>query len=225
MRSEHGAGIPESTTFAQTLAELKREGSNLLLVGEASAAAHASASARLVGDDSESRRRLFVFTRDADVCADLPEDVDPETTMVVSQGTDAGSATPVDLPEGMREEVVEADMLAPLAMRVIDAIDLFGSEADGLEPAELRLCFDSVTSLLEDHDSENVFRMLHLVTSRVRQVNGMGHFHLRLDRDSDQVRLLEPMFDAVIELRVEGDATEHRWHLRDEEVTSDWVPL
>lgn len=225
MRSEHGAGVPESTTFAQTLAEMKREGSNLLIVGEATPGAHATASARLVGDGSSPRRRLFVFTRGADVCANLPEDVDPATTVVVSQATEGGSATPMDLPAGMSEEVVESDMLAPLAMRVIAAIDEFEDETDGLEPAQLRLCFDSVTSLLRDHQSENVFRLLHLVTSRVRQVNGMGHFHLLLDRDSDYVRLLEPMFDAVIELRVDDDETQQRWHLRDREVTSDWVSL
>lgn len=221
----HGAGVPENAAFAQALDELKREGSNLLLVGEATPEAHAAASARLVGESSEPRRRLFVFTEGADVCADLPEDVDPTTSMVVSQGTDRGSATPMDLPPEMAEAVVDSEMLAPLAARVAAAIDRFESDADGLDPAELRLCFDSVSSLLADHDSENVFRLLHLVTSRVRQVNGMGHFHLLLDRDTDHVRLLEPMFDAVVELRVEDGQPQQRWHLRDRELTSDWMDL
>jgi len=225
MRTEHGGGVPDSATFAQALAELKREGSNLLLVGEATADAHAAASRRLLGDPGESRRRLFVFTRGADVCAGLPEDTDPSSVRVISQRTTDGSAKPTDWPDGLDEIVVEADMLSPLAMEVIEAIEEFDEETDGLEPAQLRLCFDSITSLYRQHQSENVFRLLHLVTSRVRQVKGMGHFHLRLDKDSEYVRLLEPMFDAVIEMRVEGDAAQQRWHLRDQEVTSDWVDL
>jgi hypothetical protein len=225
MRIEHGGGVPESTTFAQALAELKREGSNLLLVGEATAEAHAAASRRLLGDPTEPRRRLFVFTRSADVCAELPEDTDPSTVTVISQRTQGGSATPSSWPGDLDEVVVEADMLAPLATEVIEAIESVDEDIGGLEPAELRLCFDSITSLYREHQSENVFRLLHLVTSRVRQVNGMGHFHLRLEKDSEHVRLLEPMFNAIIEMRVEDGSPQQRWHLRDQEVTSDWVDL
>lgn len=225
MRTEHGGGIPESATFAQALSELKREGSNLLLVGEATADAHAAASRRLLGDPSESRRRLFVFTRGADVCADFPDDADPSTVRVISQRTQRGTAKPASWPDDLDEIVVESDMLSPMATEVIEAIEAIDEEVGGLEPAQLRMCFDSITALYREHQSENVFRLLHLLTSRVRQVNGMGHFHLRIEKDSEHVRLLEPMFDAVIEMRVEDGDTQQRWHLRDQEVTSDWVDL
>lgn len=225
MRTEHGGGVPESTTFAQALDELKREGSNLLLVGETTPEAHAAASRRLLGEESAARRRLFVFTKGADVGADLPADTDPGSTRVVSQRIDGGTATPHGWPDDVAETAVDPQMLTPLAMNVVGAIEDFDEEVGGLEPAELRLCFDSVTSLLRDHQSENVFRLLHLVTSSVRTVNGMGHFHLLLDRDNDYVRLLEPMFDAVVELRVEDGTTQQRWHLRDREVTSEWMSL
>lgn len=225
MRTEHGGGVPESTTFAHTLAELKQAGSNLLLVGEATADAHAAASRRLLGDPAETRRRLFVFTRGADVRAELPADSDPSTERVISQRTQGGSALPSGWPPEIDERVVDADMLSPLAMEVIEAIEEFDQQTNGLEPAELRVCFDSITSLFRDHQSENVFRLLHVVTSRVRQVNGMGHFHLRLNRDSDYVRLLEPMYDAVIEIGVTDETAQQRWHLRDEGITSDWVDI
>ncbi len=225
MRTEHGGGVPESTTFAQALDELKREGSNLLLVGDTDTDAHAAASRRLLGEESAARRRLFVFTKGADVCADLPGDTAPETTRVISQRTDDGTAMPPNWSADLDEVVVSPEMLSPLAMNVVDAIETFDEETGGLDPAQLRVCFDSITSLLRDHQSENVFRLLHLVTSSVRTVNGMGHFHLLLDRDNDYVRLLEPMFDAVVELRVDDGTIQQRWHLRDQEVTSDWMAL
>jgi hypothetical protein len=221
MRSEHGGGVPRSTTFAQALDELKREGSNLLLVGEATAGAHKAASDRLLGDEGELRRRLFVFTSDNDVCSGLPATETDAHTRVVAQQ----SAEPGELPAGVERSTVNDEMLSKLARATIDAIDEFEEEAGDLEPGELRLCFDSITSLLRDHQAENVFRLLHLVTSRVRQVGGMGHFHLRLDRDSDHVRVLEPMFDAVVEIRVGDEGPQQRWHLRDREITSDWVPV
>jgi hypothetical protein len=224
MPTDRGAGVPESTSFAQALEDLKREGSNLLLVGDTDGGAHAAASRRLIGDDSAPRRRLFVFTEGEGVCADLPAEVDPATTTVVTQASEDGTATPEGWPD-VEERVVDSSLLGPLATEVVAAVDEIDEAAGGLDPAQLRVCFDSVTSLARDHDSENVFRTLHLITSRVRQVNGMGHYHLRVDRDHDYVRLLEAVFDAVVEVRVDDGGVQQRWHLRDEEVTSDWIAL
>jgi hypothetical protein len=224
MRSDHGGGVPPSTSFAQALEELKREGSNLLLVGESPADAHATASDRFLGDDSVPRHRLFVFTAGETVRSGVPGPADPETARVVSQRTRDGTATPPGWPEDVRETAVDPDMLSPLAQAAVGAVD--EAEQDGgLDPGEFRLCFDSVTPLLREHRAENVFRLLHLVTARVRQVGGMGHFHLRLDRDSDPVHVLEPMFDAVVEVRADEDGPRQRWSLRDRDLESDWIPV
>lgn len=219
MRSEHGGGVSRGTTFAHALEELKRDGANLLVVGEATAGAHAAASDRLLGDADELRRKLFVFTTGTNVYAELPESAGEATRIVAQRPT--GSA---EWPAGVDVTTVKPDMLSTLARATVDAVDRFENDADRLEPGELRLCFDSITSLLHDHQAENVFRLLHLVTSRVRQVNGMGHFHLQLPRDSDHVRVLEPMFDAVVEVR-DDEVPKQRWHLRDSEVESGWIAI
>jgi hypothetical protein len=64
-----------------------------------------------------------------------------------------------------------------------------------------------------------------MMTARIREENGMGHFHLRRSRDDEIVRLLDPLFDAVVEVRTTDGTVEQRWHLRDGDVTSDWIAV
>ncbi len=222
MRTDHGSGVPDSATFAQTLSELKRTGSNLLLVGESRSAAHRTACRRLMGfDGDDARQRVYVLTRGAEGCAAVPESVPAGATYLVRH-EDADPPDPV--APTVEETVVDNDLLSALGTTVLETVD--DIEADtSLDPGELRLCLDSVRPLLQQHRSETVFRLLHMVTSRVRQSDGMGHFHLRLDHENDYVRLLEPLFDATVEVRVDDGSVEQRWHLRDSEVTSDWLEL
>jgi len=222
MRTDHGSGVPDSATFAQTLSELKRNGSNLLLVGESESAAHRTACRRLMGFDGEDpRQRVYVLTRGAEGCAALPESVQSGSTFLVRH---EDAAPPDPIAPTVAETVVDNDLLSALGTTVLETVDGIEDETD-LDPGELRLCLDSVRPLLQQHRSETVFRLLHMVTSRVRQSTGMGHFHLRLDHENDYVRLLEPLFDAIVEVRVTDGSVEQRWHLRDSEVTSDWLEL
>lgn len=221
MRTDHGAGVPDSTTFAQRLEELRREGANLLLVGETSPEAHAAASRRLLEGADEDHRHLFVFTEGADIATALPDDADPTRTRVVSQF--AGGPRPTGWSADVPETVVQDSDPSALAGTVVEELNEL--QDDEMEASDMRLCLDSVTSLVRNNDSEDVFRTLHLITTRLRQVNGLGHYHLRIDRDEDYVRLLEPVFDAVVELRVTDGRAEQRWHLRDSEITSDWLAL
>ncbi|WP_323676764.1 hypothetical protein [Halorubellus sp. PRR65] len=225
MRTDHGGGVPDSTAFAQTLASLKQEGSNILLVGQTSGAAHHAACERLLGDGEDPRRRVYVYTAGNESCgftATAPDARD--SACIVTQATDGETGAHDGVPESVEQTVVGNQLLASLGAEIIDAVAAYDAEFD-LEPAELRLCFDSVTPLLRDHKSENVFRLLHMVTSRVREVDGMGHFHLPLERDSDYVHLLEPLFDAIVEVRDAEDGLEQRWDLQDRGTDTGWIPL
>jgi hypothetical protein len=172
-------------------------------------------------DGEDPRQRVYVLTRDAEGCADLPESASSGTTALLCHADVEPSAP---LSPTVEKRVVDSELLSALGTTVLEAVDGIEAETD-LDPGELRLCLDSVRPLLQHHRSETVFRLLHMVTSRVRQSTGMGHFHLRLDHENDYVRLLEPLFDAIVEVRVDSSAVEQRWHLRDSEVTSDWIEL
>ncbi|WP_265111414.1 DUF7504 family protein [Halosolutus halophilus] len=217
MEREPGGVAPEWATFVQALATLKREGSNVLLVGADTADAHDAVCHRLLGEtDSDSRYRLFVTNSDI------------RSTSHGSDGSIESARTidysRLDLP-AVDPATTRTSPIDTLGIEIIETVDELDDTADGLDPSELRVCIDSLVPLLQEHTTEHVFRLLHLTTSRVDHVNGMGHYHLPLDRDHDAVNLFEPLFDAVVEVRSRSEGYEQRWHLRDQDTTTDWISL
>ena len=227
---DDGSGTADRAAFAQSLSALKDRGSNLLVVGAALEGAHREACDRLLGEiEEEPRRRVFVRTDGSSGCGLGPTaNTNGAHAKVVVQAAQTRSAASVTCthPGIPTTEVAEKD-LGALATEIVGAIDeLAAAAATGEpEPAELRLCFDSLVPLFAEHDQEEVFRMLNLVTTRMRQFRGMGHYHLPTDPDERTVRLLEPLFDAVIELRVRDGRPEHNWRLVSRDVESGWLPL
>lgn len=218
MAGERGGAAAERADFAQTLATLKREGSNVLLVGAVPTDAHGTLCHRLLGDPGdESRYRLFVTGG----CERGPGTAladDGATVRTVDYSSLEPTATGGAEPSGRTP-------LGTLGIEIADAVDEFEGAADGLEPSQLRVCVDSLVPLLEEHTAEKVFRLLHMTTSRVVDVRGMGHYHLPLERDHEAVRLFEQLFDAVVEIRARAGGYEQRWDLRNRETATDWLPV
>lgn len=225
-------GASETALFAQALSALKRRGSSVLVVGKGRDCTQLDACQRLLGDAAAGlRHRILVSTEEGiDIDQRLPAN---------EPGIGAGSVTLVDRAIKTRSaaatqptssigsvstKLVEGDGLASLGDAVADAIAAV--EAEGaLAPAELRVCVDSLAPLLDEHDESDVFDFLHAFGGEVRRVNAMGHVHLPIEYEADPIATLAPAFDAVIELRVKGDASEQRWHLQDEDITTDWLTL
>lgn len=209
----------------QTLDALKRTGSNILLVGSGVTGAHEAACHRLCGRVDDDRRYRVVVTDAERPMASCDHDHgttvrtitydDPETTPSATS-TDAGSTA---------SSRRSPDPLESVGLEVIDAIDAIEADASDLGPSELRVCVDSLATLFQEHDTESVFKLVHVVSSRIEQADGMGHYHLPIAADHDAVKLLDPMFDATVELRGERDRYEQRWSLDDRDLETDWVPL
>lgn len=235
MGREHGSGnsdYEETTALVQELDALKQRGSNLLVVGSRMPDAHETACWQFLGETStEARRRLFVL---ADSCRPVSErppfaTTDPDNHAIVrydatSRSAAATSPNPATTPNtaSIPERAAEGD-LGRLGISISEAIAEFEATSGGLSPAELRLCFDSLTPLVSEHDPETLFRFLHLLTHRVRSVGGMGHYHLTTDRSNRTVALLEPLFDAVIELCLRDGVLYQRWYLHDGGLTTGWL--
>lgn len=223
MGSDHGSVGVESAAFARTLDTLKREGSNVLLVGAEASGAHEAVCRRLCGphestdaqEQHQHQQRYHLFVTDHR--EQSSGSTDPNGTVERSERiTYAGNAADSSADGHQSPEA--------LGSEIIDTISELDTAANGFDPSELRVCVDSLVTLLQDHDPETVFRLLHITTSGVEHVNGMGHYHLTLDRDHEAVTLLEPLFDAVVELRSSDGDHEQRWHLRDQGST-DWVTI
>lgn len=224
----------DPATFGRVLSTLKCKGSNILVVGT-STDGHLAACHRLLGASSD-RDRLFVFTDDTHgVAGRLGETGrDRSAVRVVEVRSETGSPddeTTADRADDSADRSLESiGDLGSLGEAIGAQIEHFESADGGLEPAELRVCVASLAPILAEHDDRQFFRFLHAVTTDVRRVNGMGHYHLPEDYDSDVVSRITPVFDAVIEVRSRDEADggpelEHRWHLVDREFMSDWLTL
>lgn len=221
--------------FADGLAQLKRQGASVLVVGSVRAAQRQSICRRLLGQaTARARRRVLVSTTgESDDISDLLE-TDPETDTsltCVRYATQARSAAASSAhTSSMEPDAPSIDgspmtttTLSELGIAIASAIDSFEAESDGLEPAELRVGVDSLVPLLEAYDTERVFKFLHLTNGWVRDSDGMVHYHLPMDRDSDVVTVLAPLFDIIIELRDRDGVAQERWSIDDGDLRSGWV--
>jgi len=227
MASEPNVG--GAASFAKALASLKRRGSSLLLVGPAYESAHLPASRRLMGDADSPRERLLVLTdRDAAHAERLPDGAEPVRTVEHPTLTRSAAARPapsVTPPSVSGPDGEPHDSLVALGNEVAAEITAADERADGLAPSQLRVCVDSLAPVLEEYDRERVVAFLHAMTSDVDRVNGMAHYHLPVPADDEAVAFVEPLFDAVIELRVGSDGPQQRWRLTDGRGSTDWLPL
>ncbi|WP_380677184.1 DUF7504 family protein [Salinigranum sp. GCM10025319] len=241
---DSGPTDEETESFVDALAALKRRGSALLVVGAVPEEAYHTASRAMLGDANATppRRRLLVTpsARGHDVVPRLRRTgpVSPETAHVVAcsdgarsvarpstNGSPATAGTAPPPTAGIDARTTHVDGgLGELGEAISRAIDGFVRGSGGLDPAELRIAFDCLPSLADRLDEETLFRFVHLLTAHVRSVTGMIHVWLPQPRDARLVRLLEPLFDAIVELRVNGVLTQ-RWEFRDSDVTSDWIEL
>lgn len=216
------AGDSDTTAeFTRALASLKRHGSNILLVGGPNRDAHLGACTRLLGEDTATRQRCVAITDgERNVAERLPGGAEGPTVIDYASPTRSTATEQAPTEVG---DVVEARTLDGLATAIADEIDEAVARAD-LEPAEFRLCVDSLRPLVEEYTEREVFRVLHGLTRDVRRVDGMGHYHLPVPFDDATVRRLEPLFEATVEVRTAPDL-QQRWHLTEQEITTDWLPL
>lgn len=224
MAEPDGSDGDVTARFAQSLSALKRRGSNLLVVGTAGTGSQISACRRLLGEERDGpRRRLFVMTDTTVPVADrLCGRPDADSLSVVDWDTSIRGAAASAPASTAGPDIPGGDDLVSLERTIAAEID--DLEGDGLEPAVLRVCVDSLRPLLAEHDQSEVDRFLGAVTARVRDARGMGHFHLPVEYDSGPVRSVSGHFDAVLEVRETGIA-QQRWHLLEEDLTTGWLPL
>ncbi|NEU57020.1 hypothetical protein [Halorussus sp. MSC15.2] len=211
---------------------MKRNGSNILLVGSEALDA---ACERLLGESSAGPRyRLFVTTDARPGAADaklasVESGLHGDEAVVVDWQADVRGSRAADGPAAdgppFRRVSVESDDLRELGETVEETIAQFDPGPDGFSPAELRLCFDSITPLVADYDERSVRRFLLGLTETVERFDGMAHYHLPVEYDSEAVRSVEPLFDAVVEVQYGDGGVEQRWHLTDPDFTTDWLSL
>lgn len=219
--------------FDRALGDLDRAGSTVLVVGTVPDEQFGAVTDTLVGDAAAGpRRRLFV-TRDETIPAvagrlpDQPVIPNQQGVRVIAipdparSAVAAGSSDAAVLPT-TRVDPADID---ELAQTILEAIDEFDRLAAGLQPAELRLSVSPLSTLIDAHGTEAVFRMIHVLNHIVEEKEGLAHYHLPVELESGVVRTFRSLFDAVVELRLTGGQLEQRWHLQEPDTRSEWLPV
>jgi hypothetical protein len=134
-----------------------------------------------------------------------------------SAASTGSTASPAEAPEPAEELDSFRSLGAEVERAMRHAIE------ETTEPAELRVCLDSLLPLVTEFDERAVFRLLHPTITDCRGADGMLHAHLPLRLTDGLAALFRPQFDAVIELRMHEGFPQQRWHLEDEEIVSEWL--
>ena len=245
-----GGGVDDGAVgttvgVATALDELKSRGATLLIVGSVPDSIYARLSADMLGEGPDRRRLIVERPQRIESRLDAVSRWTPEWTRVLRyqivshrsaaagvQDAASGPSSPATPDDSASDregyEAVTATVdgsIADLGVAVGSTIGWFDAVAGGLDPAELRVAFDCVVPLLSASSRPAVFRFLHLLTHHVRSVDGMCHVRLSRPLDAEITRLLAPLFDVTVELRLDGTTACHRWHFRDADVSSEWLPI
>lgn len=217
--------------FRDHLESLRQHGSNLLVTGEVSQRVTNRASRTLFGDDMHDRKRVLALT-DAGINTaneHFPAGVsyDDASVWLIDRGN-RRRAMP-QAAAGVSETLPPLDGhngLHELREEIVTAVGYYDDAAEGVAPAELRLCVDSLNYLVDEHDLLALKRFLRSIGAVTKGVRGMAHYHLPVPDDADMVAELSSLFDARIELRQrDGDRPDHRWHIPSLDMTTAWVDL
>lgn len=99
--------------------------------------------------------------------------------------------------------------LTGIGIELSQFLSTMAAAADDTE--EIAVCFNSVTSLLQYADLQRAFRFLHVVTGRVKTVEGVGYYRIDPDaHDQQTLATLKGLFDAVVEVDGDGNWTVQR---------------
>lgn len=211
---------PEDPSIRDSLRILKQRGSALFVVGELPATVHSRTCATMLGDGTEHRRLLVRAGGEFHAPMEGPTAHSDRTRVVEWNGAARSSVTATGAGGTPRPGLTS---LADLWTAVGTSIEEHARGANS--PGEFRACIDSVGTLLDEAERRDVFRFLHTFTGLCRSHSGLCHAHLALDRDTELVRLFEPLFDATVELQVRDGEAHQRWHLLEPEIATEWLPV
>lgn len=132
-------------------------------------------------------------------------DAEPANAAVIVVSESGSAPASDDLPFAPRVSAVSNP--GDLTGLGIEITEVLREWAD--EPGPTRVCFDSLTTLLQYVDLETAYEFLHVVAGRAYAVDARVHFHLDAAAHDDQtVASLATLFDAVAEL--DGDGVDLR---------------
>lgn len=207
-------GEPDKTrVFAQRLEEFKTQGCNILVTGSVDSYTFSRQLSKALGS---AECKQILVSPDALTNPEqlLPDAVSPDASTVEIIDSQQIRHTASSSTSGE---------LGMLSNDVLDAVHRFNDEYE-LGDNDLRIGVQSLNQINDRVDQPAVVRFVRSVAQTVGFVNGTVYYQFQ-DASEQAAHLLETgIFDAEIELR-NNNRAEQRWHLPDDEITTDWVEL
>lgn len=182
------------------------DGSVLLLapsIGDAEPAActdmlgrHHTADTRVIHVlymESAMERYRLIDTR-------LPDHPRESAVVAVGAGGVVGDRGPEPPSDGYHvERIPDPGDLTGLGIALDETLRQWAAAGD------VTLCFDSLSILLQYAETERVFRLLHMLTTRLTELGASGHFHLDpAAHDERTVAQLAQAVDSRVQVDNEG---------------------
>lgn len=179
------------------LAELSGAGNVLLLGPSVESDVDAACKRLLTPGDGDSVLAVSFMLSPTEWLRNWDEHVDdrPDETVVVTtsdslvqpgEGDDFG-------PDVEVEYLSSAGDLTGLGMVISKYLERWHERE-----ARMAVCFDSLTTLLQYEELHNVYRFLHLITTRLGRAEAHAHFHLDPATQSEKaVSTLSSTFTAI----------------------------
>lgn len=126
----------------------------------------------------------------------------PETTIIAVGEGNVGDSTSEPAEEGPVRVTHSTPDLTNLGIRLTEYVE------DHVDEYEVRLCFDSISHMLQYADIKRIFRFLHVFIGRLKRAGVHAHFHLDPSaHDQQTVNLIKELFDAIVEIDENGEIT------------------
>lgn len=222
-------GPDGSIAVEPSLAVLKRSGAALLVVGSIPEQGFDRAAATLLGDPDEARHPVFVLHgRGLETAqrrlsmADMPPAagtvLDHRTT---ARGASATTTARIQSNDQEPEVVPVTGGIRALPEAIRETIE----NTRAVSPGELRICVDSLRSMVDSSGLETTRDALTSICRVVREHQGIGTFLFPIEADSEAVETLAPSFDAVVAVRTGEAGVEQQWRLTTTGHETPWFPL
>jgi len=197
----------DAPSLGAVLAELKREGCAVLIAG-GSRMAREAMSQRLFGAPDRERHRVLL-TPNGDYPVDpwLPRGVCRSRLKTVSVRESERSVTAAR-PASPDPRATDLDA-------ALDELDAAIADSPyRFDPGVLRIGVHTADALTEAYGREQALSFLADVFERVRNRRGMGHLHLTQPAEHPLVDEIEPLVDALVEVRFpDTHQPEQRWYI------------
>lgn len=214
--------------LATYLAELKQQGSSLLITGDVTPSARAYVSRQFMGETGvyPVRRRILLSAgvEKSDIEQYLPPSVtsaERQVRIVHADSSARSAAVTTDTPIGTGAG------LEQLRDEVTDVLSDLRSQYDHDGAGILRLGITSLLPLLHQTSEPAVAEFCQLLSAEIQASRGIAHYHLPVPSDDPLVDTFTPTVDAQIELRDRDGIVDHRWDVLDDafDDKTDWMTL